>query len=163
MFTAMTLCGVHATEILRSRFDKKRKVLLMSVYAGALLLLGFVSARWIPVVKPIYTVSFTLQAMGWSVFALAFLYVATDILSFRWCFGLPVLFGRHCLFAYMALHVPFKRGFDAVADAVTAGVKFHFGEKVQILVSAVVVCCALIAVLKAWDVLMAHRNSRIEK
>jgi predicted acyltransferase len=153
MFVAMTLCGFHATEILRSGLAPRRRAMWMFVYAAALLAAGFAASVWVPVIKPIYTVSFTLQAMGWCVLSLAVLYVATDIFAFRSRLGLPILFGRHCLFAYMAFHVPFRAGFNAFAAAATAGVGTHFGKGVQALVSELLVCCALVAVLKAWDAL----------
>ena len=158
MFTAMTLCGFHATEILRSEFSPKRRAVLMFVYAGALLAAGCIAAVRIPVIKPIYTVSFTLQAMGWSVLALAVLYVVTDIFAFRSHLGIPVLFGRHCLFAYMALHVPFKYGFDATADAATAGIAVHFGKGVQTFCATVFICCALVFALKILDVLQRTKK-----
>ena len=159
MFTAMTLCGFHATEILRSAFSPKRRAALMFAYAGALLAAGFTAAVWIPVIKPIYTVSFTLQAMGWSVLALAVLYVVTDIFAFRSYLAVPVLFGRHCLFAYMALHVPFKYGFDALANAVTAGFAVHFGKGVQSFWATVFVCCALVFAVKIRDALQKAEKS----
>ena len=86
---------------------------------------------------------------------------ATDIFAFRSYLAVLVLFGRHCLFAYMALHVPFKDGFDALANAVTAGIAVHFGKGVQSFCATVFVCCALVFAVKIRDVL--QKTDFIEK
>lgn len=157
MFVAMTLCGFHATEILRSKKTPGFRAKCMFLYAAALLTAGFVAGVWIPVIKPIFTVSFTLQAMGWCVLSLGILFVVNDICGFRRYCGLPVLFGRHCLFAYMALHVPFRAGFYAIAGAATVGIGKWFGDGVQSFASAVFVCCELVVALKIWEALRRRK------
>jgi predicted acyltransferase len=151
MFVAMTLCGFHATEILQLNLSPKKRALSLFAYALALLGAGFIAGIWIPVIKPIYTISFTLQAMGWSVLALAVLYVFTDILQFRSHLSLVILFGRHCLFAYMVLHIPLCVAFNALANYLATGIGKYFGSGVQAFVSSILICLELILALKIWD------------
>jgi predicted acyltransferase len=101
MFGAMTLTGYHSTEILLAAKPKAKKAINLSVLGISLLAIGFISAIWIPVIKPIYTLSFTSQAMGWCVLALAFLYYLTDVKMFRKGLYLPILFGQCALTAYI--------------------------------------------------------------
>jgi predicted acyltransferase len=153
LFAAMTMCGLHSTEILRSGTDPRSRAVRLFGFGAAMLAAGLLAGVYVPVIKPIYTVSFTLQAMGWCVLSLDALYVLTDICGFRRFMSLPVLFGRHCLFAYMAMHVPFKQGFDAMANAVTAGAATHFGKGVQAFAAQIVVCASLVVALKVWAAL----------
>lgn len=159
MFVAMTLCGLHATEILRASLSMRHRMAALAAYGVALLSAGLVVSRWVPVIKPIFTVSFTLQAMGWCVLALTALFAVTDVIGFRSHLGLPILFGRHCLFAYLALHPPFKAAFKALADAATVGLAHHFGKDVQALAAAVLVCCELVVALAIWDVLKRRSSN----
>ena len=99
----MTLCGYFATEMFRSAWSKHRKAGSLLAYAVALLSLGFRVSPWIPVIKPIFTLSFTTLAMGWSVLALAVLYVFCDILMFRRGWGLVLLFVDSKCLSRMAL------------------------------------------------------------
>ena len=131
MFAVMTLCGFHATEILKSALDKSRKAWSLVAYGGGLLAVGWLLAIWVPVIKPIYTVSFTLQAMGWCVLALAILYVITDIFQIRRGFGLLILYGQFALTAYLVSHVPFRPALDALAKSLSQGFPLLFGKTPQ--------------------------------
>ena len=55
----------------------------------------------VEMVKHIFTVSFTLQAIGWSVLSLALLYVVTDVWKIRRGTGWLLLFGQFALTAYI--------------------------------------------------------------
>ena len=100
MFAVMAFAGYHATQILRASWSKGRRAAALFGYGAALLAVGFVSEIWIPCIKPIYTLSFTAQAMGWCALALAVLFVVNDIWMIRSGFGLVLLFGQFALTAY---------------------------------------------------------------
>lgn len=100
MFAAMTMCGYHATRILQSVWCQRRKLLVLVALGASLLVVGFVTSIWIPVIKPIFTLSFTAQAMGWCVLALAVLYALTDVLKLRKGLSLVLLFGQNALSVY---------------------------------------------------------------
>ena len=148
MFAVMTLCGFHATEILQSGMSKPRKAWALLAYAAGLEVAGWVLAIWVPVIKPIYTVSFTLQAMGWCTFALAVLYVVTDILQLRKGMGLVILFGQFALTAYLVSHVPFSPALQALGKSLSQGLPQLFGQTAQpFLLQVVTALCLIFALL----------------
>ena len=140
MFAAMTLCGFHATEILKSGMSPWRKAATLFGCGAASLALGWVASIWIPVIKPIYTVSFTLQAMGWCAMSLAILYALTDVLKWRRGLALPILFGQYALTAYMVSHEPFRPALHSLAESLTRGFPMVFGARVQPVMTALCVC-----------------------
>lgn len=148
MFPVITLAGCFATEIL------KRKDIQEWTKAGYLFLYGILalSAGWVlellgvKTVKHIFTVSFTLQAVGWSVVSLAVLFVVTDIWKFRCGFGLLVLFGQFALTAYLCESV-FREVCFACSDRLLAGVQRIVGERWGDTVRAIGFGCVVIGAL----------------
>jgi predicted acyltransferase len=129
MFGAMTLCGYHAVKILQTGAAERKKLAHLAALAVSLLAVGLVSSRWIPVIKPVYTLSFTALAMGWSTLALAALYALADILRFRRGFAVFVLLGRNSLFAYMT--GSFGAVFAAGAARLLGGLAIWVGPTVM--------------------------------
>lgn len=129
MFGSMTLCGYHSTKILQGSGSQWRKASVLCVLAAVLLAIGFVSSFSIPVIKPIYTLSFTSLAMGWCVLSLAAFYVIADILRFRRGFGVFMLLGRHSLFAYMT--GCFSGVFAAASGKLLGGFAIWIGQEVM--------------------------------
>ena len=148
MFAAMTLAGYHATEILRGAGEKWPTAARLFAYGGALEAVGWVASIWIPVIKPIYTLSFTAQAMGWCVIALALLYVLSDILMFRKGMWLVILFGQCSLTAYLVGGF-FRPVLAKLAEILTQGLPhaFGLGKPAMSLVVACVVAVELTLVL----------------
>ena len=126
MFAAMSLAGFHATEILRGGGGGRQKAVRLLVYGAALEAVGWAVSPWIPVIKPVYTLSFTAQAMGYCVLALAMLYVLTDVFMLRKGFGAVVLFGQCALTAYLAGGF-FRPVLAKLADIMTQGYPHAFG------------------------------------
>ena len=126
MFGSMTLCGYHSTKILQGAGTQWRKAFRLGMLAVALLAVGWASSCWIPVIKPIYTLSFTSLAMGWCVLSLTALYVLADILRFRRGFWVFMLLGRHSLFAYMT--GCFLCVFAAASDKLFGGLSIWIGQ-----------------------------------
>jgi predicted acyltransferase len=98
MFALLDLCLLTVGAPLIGRFPL---LAWLFVYGAALEVVGWAVSPWIPVIKPIFTLSFTAQAMGWCVISLAVLYVLTDILMLRRGLGVIVLFGQYALTAYL--------------------------------------------------------------
>ena len=150
MFAAMTLSGYFATEILRGEGEKKSKAVKLLLYGGALEVLGWAVSPWIPVIKPIFTLSFTAQAMGWCVIALAVLYILTDILMLRKGLGVIILFGQCALTAYLVGGF-FRPVLTKLAEILTQGFPHAFGHKeLMPVVTAVVVAVEIALVLAVW-------------
>jgi len=150
MYVAMTLMGLHSAEILsNARLSLGHRAGLLTALAAACLALGAVSSIWIPLVKPIYTVSFTFYACGWCMLALAVLFVLTDILKFRRGLGIFILYGQVALAAYIVTHV-FRRALGTVAETCTVGFERFVSHEWRMVLYVVVYVAVLTFVLYVW-------------
>lgn len=133
MFAAMGLSGMCACEMLKDeRFVPYRRAVRLVVLGAVLLAAGWALVPVIPPIKHIYTLSFTAQAMGWSMLALAALYAFFDIRlaessAARKSVSLLVLFGRTSLLAYLCEEA-FKPVFITFGQMFSPGVVHLFGE-----------------------------------
>ena len=148
MFVFMTFCGYFATKILQAEAEPRRKAIRLAVYGASLLTLGWILVfAGVRMVKHIFTVSFTAQAMGWCVLLLDALYVLTDVFGVRRGLGLPVLFGQFALTAYL-MEEFFKPVTVKFAEMLTPGFPHLLGtDRYQPLIVAVVVVLEIVAVL----------------
>jgi len=146
MFGAMTLFGAQATELLRSDRPQWIKARLLFGYGAGLLALGWILVPVIPSIKQIYTASFSLQAVGWSMIAYAALYVLTDIWKLRRGLGVFTLYGQCALMVYMLGGV-FHSSFSEAAKILTAGFPHFFGGATYMPVVLSVVSVVLLTVV----------------
>lgn len=148
MFVVMTFAGYFATLIIIGDGSKWRKAGWLAVYGGILLALGYGSTPWIPVIKPIFTTSFTALAMGWCVVSLAVLYVITDIWMFRRGMSLLLLFGQCALAAYFVSHF-FLPVLESSARCIGCGLIARLQAGKHFIMTAFCVF-ELIGVLMVW-------------
>ena len=150
MFAAMTMCGYHATRILIGTGTAPRKAFCLAAYGLVLLVAGLVAAIWIPVAKPVYSLSFTLQAMGWCILSLAALYVVCDIWRFRRGTSLVLLFGQFALTAYIVREL-FAEVLEKLAVVLGSGLdRLLHGGGEQGIVIQLIVAVELVAALAVW-------------
>ena len=64
MFAVMTLAGYHAAEMLRGDGEKKSKAVKLLAYGAGLEIAGWAVSPWIPVIKPIFTLSATTEVIN---------------------------------------------------------------------------------------------------
>lgn len=145
MFGTMSLCGMESTLILTADTDRKLRFWRLFALGVVLEIVGWTLVPWIPIIKPIYTLTFTAQAMGWCCLALALLFLMTDVFRFRRGLGLFTLFGQTALLAYMCIEV-FGETFGMFASTVTQG----FGPVAAPLVQWFAVSALLVVVLYCW-------------
>ena len=145
MFGAMALCGAQCAEILRGKMSNGRKATVLFVIGGVLLGAGWALTLAVPCIKHIYTVSFSFQAMGWCVLALAILYVLTDVLSLRRGWWLVTLYGQCALTAYMATHF-FRPALDACTKTITQGFP-RFVDKAYLPLANVLVMAIILTLV----------------
>jgi len=127
MFPVIALSGAFSTLILRNRlFSQWGKAGWLFVF-GVLMLGGglLLELLGIKCVKQIFTVSFTFQAIGWSILALAALYVFSDIWKIRRGTGFLILFGQFALTAYLCEAV-FREAAFAVGERTLGGLARFF-------------------------------------
>lgn len=149
MFVFMAFCGYYATKILQldgTAWAKARGLLL---YGAGLWMTGWaLEAAGVKLVKHVYTVSFTAQAMGLSVLSLAALYVLTDVWRLRRGLGLVTLFGQFALTAYL-LEEFFKPAVLALANLLGAGFPHLLGTmRYQPLVLEALAVAEIVFVLR---------------
>lgn len=148
MFGAMTLCGMTATDILRSGESPKRRFGRLAALGAALLAAGWALLPLIPPIKHIFTLTFTAQAMGWCCLALAALYALADILRLRRGMGLFILFGQTSLMAYMCHE--FQSVLNAFGERFAPGAQHLFGESAAPLAVWFASSALLVAILHVW-------------
>ena len=149
MFVFMTACGYFSTKILQGAAESMKKFWRLAAFGAVLLALGwglvFCGVR---MVKHIFTVSFTAQAMGWSALLLAAAYLVADVWRVRRGMGLFILFGRASLVAYMIGEF-FWPCFMFTGNYATKGLTHLVGAPMQGLSAclaaiALLVCCLAI-------------------
>ena len=98
--TVTTLFGVWTALLLRSRRTQTRKIWLLAAFAAGCFALGLAIAPFNPIVKKIWTASFTLVSSGWVILGmLAFVWLI-EVKNYRkWAFPLVVV-GMNCIFIY---------------------------------------------------------------
>ena len=148
MFAVITLCGYFSAEILRAAITPWRKVGWLALFGSLSLALGRVLVPWVPLIKHFFTVSFTLQAIGWSILLLCVLYVLTDILKFRRGLGIFILFGQTALTAYICEGV-FRDALFSVSERLFGGFADCFFATAKPFVVALGYVAVLVAVLSA--------------
>ncbi|MEA1996178.1 MAG: DUF5009 domain-containing protein [Gemmatimonadota bacterium] len=85
--TATVIFGIMAGELLRKDIREKSKVLYLIAAGVVFLALGMFLNPVLPVVKRIWTASWTLYSTGWALLLLAFFYWMIEVMNRRkWCF-----------------------------------------------------------------------------
>ena len=123
-FAALSLFGMLSTQLLSvESLPKARRGALLALAGATLVVAGAVVSIWVPVIKPISTVSFNLYAAGWSMLLLAVLYLVTDVLGWRRGLGVFILYGQTALTAYLVAEF-----FYPETDALIAHLTQGFGR-----------------------------------
>ena len=150
MFPVIALAGCYATQILRSgRLGEWGRAACLAAFGALSLAAGWgLYFAGVKMVKHIFTVSFTFQAIGWSILALALLYVVTDIWKLRRGLGLFILFGQFSLTAYLCEAV-FRETVKVASDRLFIGFEQFFPKDWAPVVKAVGFCAVITLVLLA--------------
>lgn len=129
MYAAMTILGMESAKLLTDKkLTQRLRAGILAAASVAILGAGFLTSLKIPVIKPIFTVSFTLLAIGWSMLALTILYIITDIFKFRFGLSIPILFGQFALLAYMSAHL-FDGAYRSIAWIFTFGLEQYMTKE----------------------------------
>ena len=150
MFPVIALAGCYSTQILRSgRLGEWGRAACLAAFGALSLAAGWgLYFAGVKMVKHIFTVSFTLQAIGWSILALALLFVVTDIWKLRRGLGLFILFGQFSLTAYLCKTV-FRETVKVASDRLFIGFEQFFPKDWTPVVKAVGFCAVITLVLLA--------------
>jgi len=125
-FGATTMLGVFSGYIMQSLSSKSKKLGNFVLFGVALIALGLVWNEWHPIIKKIWTSSFTLFAGGISVLLLALFYYFIDILGVGKDTKWLVILGSNAIFGYVAWHL-FKKSFMYVGKVFIEGLEPYIG------------------------------------
>lgn len=124
-FTATTLSGLFAGELIRSDMNRKKVALFLVLLGIAGIILGLVWGIWLPIVKKIWSPSFVLLLSGICYLLLALFYWLIDVKAYtNWAFPFKVI-GMNAITAYVLSHVI---RFNVIADFILFGTKQYTGN-----------------------------------
>ncbi|MEP3569056.1 MAG: DUF5009 domain-containing protein, partial [Flavobacteriaceae bacterium] len=124
-FTATTLSGVFAGELIKSKLPRKKVAMWLLVYGIAGILLGLIVAQFHPIVKKIWTSSFVLASSGVCFLLMASFYWIIDIKGKdKWTFPLKVI-GMNAITAYVLSHV---FNFSEISNYILFGIAQYSGD-----------------------------------
>jgi predicted acyltransferase len=104
-FTATTLSGLFAGEILQSSFLPKKRLVYLIGFGILGVVSGLILGIWHPIVKKIWTSSFVLFQSGIAFLLLALFYWLIDVKQYKkWAFPLKVI-GMNAITAYVMSHL----------------------------------------------------------
>ena len=146
---AITMLGYECALVLKGAKTPWAKAELLFGLAATLILSAWLVSLKVPVIKHIFSLSFSLYTAGWSVLALGVAYVATDIWKFRRGSSLVLLFGQNALAAYMIRQM-FNRGIGVSAEYFTRGVPFLFGKEALPFANGLVSATLFTLLLMLW-------------
>ncbi|MFA7172225.1 MAG: DUF5009 domain-containing protein [Kiritimatiellia bacterium] len=131
-FTATTLSGVFAGELIKSTLPRKKVALYLVVLGACGLTLGVVWGMWHPIVKKLWTSSFVLASSGICYLLLALFYWIIDIKGMvKWAFPLKVI-GMNAITAYVLAHV---LRFPKIAEFLLFGLAQYTGAYYAMITS----------------------------
>ncbi len=123
-FTATTLSGVFAGELIKSKLPREKVALYLFIAGIAALGLGLIWGIWHPIVKKIWTSSFVLASSGVCYILLALFYWIIDVKGkVKWAFPFKVI-GINAIAAYVLSHV---FNFSRIADFLLYGLEQYVG------------------------------------
>jgi predicted acyltransferase len=94
------LFGVWTGMLCASASTHGSRIRILAACAAAAVTSGLLLSMWIPMVKRLWTASFTLYSAGWVLAAIAALYWAVEVCGWRrWAFPALVV-GTNCIFIY---------------------------------------------------------------
>ncbi len=104
-FTATTLSGVFAGELIKSELPRRKVALYLLFIGVAGLVFGLVWGIWHPIVKKIWSSTFVLASSGVCFLLLSLFYWIIDVKGWvKWSFPLKVI-GMNAIVAYVLSHV----------------------------------------------------------
>lgn len=123
-FTATTLSGLFAGEMLRSKLSRTKIALNLVIVGIILMVIGALLNLWHPIVKKIWNSSFVLFSSGICFLLLALFYWIIDVKKqTKWSFPLKVI-GINAITAYVLSHV---FDFSEIAHKILFGFQQYFG------------------------------------
>ena len=142
--------GCFSTELLRSARSERFKVAALLGIGIVLASVGWVLLPWIPSIKRMMTLSFTLQSLGYSFLLMGGCYAVVDVLKVRRGLGLFLLYGQFSLAAYV-FHGLFQHPINEAGAHLTQGLAHWVGEASRDFWTAVGSAILVTGFLLLWE------------
>ncbi len=126
-FIVTVMAGVFAGEILKSKTESSRKVLILISSGLAMALAGWLLGIQEPIIKHIWSSSFTLVAAGYSWIALGIVSWIVDVKRWEKPFAWLKVFGCNSLLTYMIAEFPSM--FSSFVHTFTYGLQQYVGAE----------------------------------
>jgi predicted acyltransferase len=137
--TVNVLAGVLVGRMMASAMPRARKMLLLAASGASCIALGLALWQWIPMIKRLWTASYTICSIGCTLLALLLFYWLCEVLEWRAWTRVFVVVGSNSIFLYL-FHECNARYFNSIART--------------FLDWTVPLCGAGGLVLQAWAVLL---------
>jgi predicted acyltransferase len=99
--TATIIFGVMAGQLIMNRWPARKTMLILLVAGLSGIAIGLAVSPWLPLIKRIWTPSFTVYAAGWTTLMLLFFYWSIEVMGWKtWAFPLIVV-GTNSIAAYV--------------------------------------------------------------
>lgn len=144
-FIVTVLMGTLAGELLRSKHTGSRKTLYLLAGGAAMTAAGWLLNGVAPVIKHIWSSSFTLVAAGYSWLALGVVYWLVDVRGHRKGFAWLKVWGTNAIVAYMFAEFP--RLFSSVPKTLLYGLNHLMPDEWYSLICTVVVTAIPVLIL----------------
>ncbi|MEI7828754.1 MAG: hypothetical protein WCI31_03235 [Prolixibacteraceae bacterium] len=131
-FSATVMLGVLCGYMLQSNEDQMKKVRNFVLLGAGLIVIALIWNQWHPIIKKVWTGSFTLFAGGISILMLAFFYLIIDIWKIHIGTKWLIILGSNAIFGYVAWHL-LEGGFVTIAAVFLDGLKPAINDWYQTL------------------------------
>ena len=99
--TATIIFGAMAGQLIRNEQSPRKTMLILLIAGLGGITVGLLVSPWLPLIKRIWTPSFTVFAAGWTTLMLLFFYWSIEVMGWkRWSFPLQVV-GMNSIAAYV--------------------------------------------------------------
>ena len=99
------LMGVRTGILLKTEPDQMKVVRKMLLYGVVLLVAGYAWSPFFPIIKDLWTSSYTLVAGGYGLIAFALVYWLTDVRKLRAATPPLIAYGVNCISVYFVSHI----------------------------------------------------------
>ena len=121
-FSATVMLGVFCGYLLQSSATQQTKLKRFLAIGVALIVLALIWDHWHPIIKKVWTGSFTLFAGGISILMLAFFYLVIDILKVRIGMQWLIVLGSNAIFGYVTWNL-LEHGFTTISGIFLEGLR----------------------------------------
>lgn len=136
VFTVTVMFGVFAGKILKADQSKQKNALLLLAFGIATTAAGVLLGLHDPIIKKLWSASFTLLSGGYCLLLLALFYWVIDVLQFRRGIVFFTVIGSNAIFVYMLFANDRFVNCQQIADKLVYGLQQYTGDFYPLILSS---------------------------